>query len=891
MLVNFNSSLKMVDASTEDEICSDEIREKVKNTTKILNKVQFRSNDVVYIETPRSIDTVVTIIACLQLQLAFTFCETNDDVELGCRRFRTTLVFDGTTTKRITENSYRDIDNLDDPDERICYVINTSGTSGKKKKQVAVPVFCIRKNVEHFCSTFNVTTLDSILFSTSLLFDPSIIELFMAFHIGCKLILTPDNFRSEPHRMQNSIEKFRPTIAQFTATVFEMLPSPESILSSVSSLRVLLLGGSHFPLSYINAIRSPINSTRVFNVYGVTEVSCWATYFEVEIECSEVLIGEAIDGTTLELDSNEQLILGGLRQCYVNGHKSEKHETGDRVQISKNGGMRIIGRMDRMVKHQATRVCLDHLAEWALQEDSSLQSVHFIHFKNRNLIQFTTGPQTSSSSSDFYTKLTELNGMTLMIAVIHVPVLPINSSGKIDENELKRIAEERFNSVQEGIKPFQKMIENRLKIRLEEVLDKSFVSIGVNSLIAAELSSLFGNEQEFVMRKLLDDRTSVRDILSLIENSGASSKKKKNETEITNIEIKRQPKMKWAVDLKKCIDGNILIVSESLVICASHSGIIVAVNPRDGGCLWKTNCGVRFECTPILVNQEIVIGSKKEGLCFLSLGTGEILSIQKYECEFGIRSKCAFDGDFIYFTTENGYFHAVDPKTRTSIFRQCIEKNGGGTSVGPVISPDQSIFVMTTSGCLSRIEKQPSFNLSFERKFGPIFSEPLIVDVNLILITSVHGILTILNSKTGELKDSISLINENCFCTPIKIEEFLLVVTQSGHSILLNLQPKLQIIKVFQFSLPGISFVKSPKILKAHLGFHELMFISKNGWILLAKLRTSENMKKFEEVTAFPISNKEVFTSPEVIDNGTKQFVLIAGRDDYLRAFNFEPFQ
>ncbi|EGT36223.1 hypothetical protein CAEBREN_12473 [Caenorhabditis brenneri] len=838
MLINYNSNFKVVDASTKVEICSYEIRERVKTITKSLKTAEVRSNDVVYIGTPRSIETLVAIIACLELQLAFTFCETNDNGDMSCQKFRTTLVFDGHNTRRTAENNSKKSASLD-PDDRICYVINTSGTSGKNKKQVAVPHFCIRKNVEHFCSLFELTTSDSILFSTSLLFDPSIIELFMAFHIGCKLILTPDNFRSEPHRMQNALEEFRPTFAQvpvfspffsnfrknhrniqFTATVFEMLPYPDSILSATSSLRIMLMGGSHFPLSFINSIRSPNNSTRVFNVYGVTEVSCWATYFEVEIGCSEVLIGDVIDGSTIEIDSNGQLILGGQRQCYVNGNKFEKHETGDRVKMTENGGLRIIGRMDRMVKHQGTRVCLDQLAEVALQEDPSIQSVHFIHFKHRNLLQFTTGPATSSAN--FHTKSIQFDGMTLIITVIHIPNMPINSSGKVDETELKRIAEEHFSSMQTGGKPFQKLIETRLKIRLKEVMDNSFVSIGVNSLIAAELSSLFGSEQEFVMRKMLDNRTTIREILNSFDKPEMAIKTKRNMTKTVYVEMKKQPRMKWAVDLKKCIDGNILVVSNTLAICASHSGIVIAVNPLNGNHIWTTNCGVRFECTPVLVNQEIVIGCKKEGLYFLCLKTGGILSIQRYEDGFGIRSKCAFDGEFIYITTENGHFHAVDP------------------------------------------QKHPFFKVSFERKFGPIFSEPLFIDENSVLVTSVHGILTILNCKTGELKDSISLTDENCFCAPLKIEEFLLVTTKSGHVILLNIQPKLQINKVFQFPLPGISFVKSPKILYTHTGINELMFISKNGWILFAKLRIAGNVKEFEESTAFPISNKEVFTSAEL---------------------------
>ena len=100
----------------------------------------------------------------------------------------------------------------------------------------------------------------------------------------------------------------------------------------------------------------------------------------------------------------------------------------------------------------------------------------------------------------------------------------------------------------------------------------------------------------------------------------------------------------------------------------------------------------------------------------------------------------------------------VDLQTHLSIFRQLIDENGGGTSIGPVISSDGSILVTTTSGCLTRIlvkydsQKHPVFNISFFKRFGPIFSEVVFLDGNSILISSVHGVLTILNSTTGEEK-------------------------------------------------------------------------------------------------------------------------------------------
>ncbi|EFO86859.1 hypothetical protein CRE_04673 [Caenorhabditis remanei] len=896
MIIQYNANFKIVDASSKQEVRIEEIRDRVAKISRLLMKIEINKSDVLFVKVKRTIDTVLIIIACIQLRITFTFCEDNskESSHESNQKFRTTLVYDGKQIFRISENNGND-STIDD----ICYVIYTSGTSGNIRKQVAVPVSCIEKNVEYFCSIFHVEPSDSILFSTSLQFDPSIIELFMAFHVGCQLVLTPDNFRNEPHRLQNAIEEFRPTIAQFTPTVFEMLPSPDSLLSATSSLRILLLGGSNFPLSFINSVRSPDNQTRVFNVYGVTEVSCWATSFEVEVDCPEVLIGTEITGTTLEIDSNDQLVLGGSRQCYVNGRKGKKHETGDRVRRTENGAIKLVGRVDRMIKHRGIRICLDDLSELATRENSSIQSVHFIHFNNRHIVQFISGPDSTSSTDTSHTKIMKLDDSnSIIVFVIHVASLPINSSGKVDENELRRISNEHFIKVcRDTSSIIQEFLKRRRGIDLTNVLDQSFVSIGINSLMAAELSISFGEIQEVAMREILNDKITIRSFLNqFVSEKLEELDHEESETIKIKVSIRRQPRMNWAVDLCKCIDGSILVLKLNLIICASHSGIVVAVNPLTGDCLWRTNCGVRFECKPISVKNFIVIGSKKSGLYFLRADSGELFKTQKYEEDFGIRSQCASDGKLIYCTTENGYFHAIDSETHLSIFRQLIDENGGGTSIGPVISSDGSIFVTTTSGCLTRIlvkydsQKHPVFNISFFKRFGPIFSEIVFLDANSILISSVHGVLTILNSKTGEEKESISLENENCFCAPLKTGNKLIVATQSGKIITLNISAKLTVSKIFQFDVPGISFVKTPKLIDPWNSLDnspKLMMISKNGMLLFGRF---ENLETLEEVSAFPISNKEVFTSPEFFNYYDQKFILIAGRDDYLRSWKFDQF-
>ena len=58
---------------------------------------------------------------------------------------------------------------------------------------------------------------------------------------------------------------------------FGRRPLSEEVLSAGSSLRVLALGGEACPsLDLLRSWRQDGNRTEMYNVYGVTEVSCWA---------------------------------------------------------------------------------------------------------------------------------------------------------------------------------------------------------------------------------------------------------------------------------------------------------------------------------------------------------------------------------------------------------------------------------------------------------------------------------------------------------------------------------------------------------------------------------------------------------------------------------------
>ncbi|EYB97285.1 hypothetical protein Y032_0142g2339 [Ancylostoma ceylanicum] len=195
---------------------------------------------------------------------------------------------------------------------------------------------------------FSILSTDVILCSTSFCFDPSIVELFLSFTSGARLLLVPDRVRSQPHLLASILKKYKPTVVQLTPSVLSLLDEATLswIFGDLSPIRCLLIGGERFPLKLVRLFRTPSNPTRIFDVYGITEVSCWATVAEISHKCNHVAVGTPLRSTLLSVSEESELLIGGTRRCCVNGTWSgEFTATGDVVEEI-DGHLVIVGRTD-----------------------------------------------------------------------------------------------------------------------------------------------------------------------------------------------------------------------------------------------------------------------------------------------------------------------------------------------------------------------------------------------------------------------------------------------------------------------------------------------------------------------------------------------------------------
>ncbi|XP_061593066.1 beta-alanine-activating enzyme [Cololabis saira] len=275
--------------------------------------------------------------------------------------------------------------------EDLAYVLHTSGTTGPPKT-VRVPHKCILPNILHLRSLFEMSPDDVVFLASPLTFDPSVVDIFLALSSGARLLIVPVVIKQMPSRLaQLLFRDHQTTVLQATPSLlvrFGHRVLKRDILSPGSSLRVLALGGEACPsLALLSSWRHEDNKTCIYNIYGITEVSCWACCYKIpetllqssDTVVSSVPLGTPLMDTVVEVrdelgrdiqEGEGQVFIGGEdRVCLLDDEDAvvpgTMRASGDWV-VVKDGQLYYQGRRDRMIKRNGKRVNLDSLQQLML---------------------------------------------------------------------------------------------------------------------------------------------------------------------------------------------------------------------------------------------------------------------------------------------------------------------------------------------------------------------------------------------------------------------------------------------------------------------------------------------------------------------------------------------
>lgn len=242
------------------------------------------------------------------------------------------------------------------------------------------------------------------------------------------------------------------TFLQCTPTFLRLWSSEnirETIMSDRSSLKTLVLGGEMFPplseYSKWQNWESPLRK-RIFNIYGITEVSCWSTIEEVNLQTEINSLGDPIDpDTLLEIRMNEDLVgelfIGSkTRLCIIDDEPISLLETstpvfrptGDIVSVDTSGKFIYEGRTNETVKKFGVKISLVRIEQIAMDIVGGLDGVKCVFVEGKIIIFYK-----SKEKVNFLSKLNEkLKENELPDDIIWIEQFPLSCHGKISKQKL-----------------------------------------------------------------------------------------------------------------------------------------------------------------------------------------------------------------------------------------------------------------------------------------------------------------------------------------------------------------------------------------------------------------------------------------------------------------------
>ncbi|NMF62559.1 D-alanine--poly(phosphoribitol) ligase (plasmid) [Brasilonema octagenarum UFV-E1] len=293
-------------------------------------------------------------------------------------------IWKGQTWNDLVAFSDEPVEGFSPADDDLAYILYTSGSTGKPKG-VCISHRNALAFIEWAAQELQATPADRFSNHAPFHFDLSVLDLYVAFHVGASVSLVPDGMSYAPKRLVDFI-------TQETITIWYSVPSALILMMEQGGLldrqtlplRAILFAGEPFSLKHLRRLYEYLPSVRFLNLYGPTETNV-CTFYEVQgIEpdrTKPVPIGRACsgncvwalkdDGTKAKLGEEGELIVSGptvMLGYWGHPPQGDKpYATGDIVRLLKDDNYLYVGRRDHLVKVRGHRVELGDI-EAALAE-------------------------------------------------------------------------------------------------------------------------------------------------------------------------------------------------------------------------------------------------------------------------------------------------------------------------------------------------------------------------------------------------------------------------------------------------------------------------------------------------------------------------------------------
>lgn len=370
------------------------------------------------------------------------------------------------------------------------YMIYTSGSTGKPKG-VVIPQRALTNFVHFIARRWGLGVHSRIALHSSFAFDAAVEDLFPALTVGGTVFVVPENVRKDIFEMREYIAEHQINGGSYSTAFGQLLAMDEPL-----DVDYLCIGGEIMT-------REPHARGRVYNVYGPTEFTVDATYFELEkgrnyrtipigrplYNCAAYILDTR--GHLLPQGVSGELCLAGSQMAEGYWHRPDltadkfvecpflpgekMYRTGDLARYNEEGELEYLGRIDNQVKLRGFRIELGEIENRASlfpYVETAAAEV-----RREQLVLYYTA-STAIDREQLRTFLAQTLA-DYMVPSVYVPVteMPLTPSGKLNR---KALPDPEFSTMRQPYVPPDNALEKTLCNAFAGALDLEAGSVGID---------------------------------------------------------------------------------------------------------------------------------------------------------------------------------------------------------------------------------------------------------------------------------------------------------------------------------------------------------------------------------------------------------------------------
>lgn len=849
----------------------------------------------------------------------------------------------------------------------VAYVLFTSGsTSEGRGKGVQGTAAGLLNRIEWQHETLPFAEHGArCLRRTPLIFIDALAEILAPLLAGIPLVVPPSDDR---------VDAVKTALAARHAKVTRMhwLPSQLSfIMEHVpvwDELKLVSISGAPVHLPLVREFQRWKGSNidiRLLSLYGSTETAADASYVDLtNLDCSDshaftgslnvepmpigkpikntkmFLQSSAADGTVAELIQDPytigELLVEGLpvAEGYLNLPTAtekafigpQRFRTGDLCFFNPEGDYFWVGRADSQRKLRGIRIQLDQVqVDVADALDLSSNAVLMEVINDRLLAFVDCNASTSHlSSADMFSKVHAKLGQSQHMPNEFIMIkdgFPLTPSGKVDRNALtqsfrahRSTNESKLNDLPQSSSTasVEDIVKQILTLTEPVDLDKSFLSMGGDSLLAMHLSWTLRqkNLAHVDAVRFLRDQP-LRDVLAgkkpLLANTTSPGvpevKRPRLEgdnqemaptSSLLNRSLCKNAQVLWTAKLGRCVDAAPRIqASKKVAFVGSHGQDLAAIQLDNGHVLWHQIC------LPGRVHAAVAIVEHEDGKALIYASTYLANDVDGVETPRIASSKCQNQapGCLVELDADTGkilrtYQYTAHLKSPPLVTESCIwvgtydatllcisletfsvkkELKLGGNIPSSAVYLDGVILVATLAGEVACFDEE-----TFEQKWhceliGPVFGGLSVSsEQRRVYVSTAEGSVHCLSVDDGQEHWQAWVCGGPIFPAPTLDSEKLYVVCHDRYARALNSEDGTLI---WETQVDAAIATQA-----AILDTSDLVVVTSTAGRVTALSKSDGTEQAWLELPA------ESFSSPAVVPG--QNTIVLGARDDLVRAIS-----